>query len=168
MSGFDSHPETADHRERALLIAHEFADVLKVREQGGNNHGPWVKRFLASVGLDEGPPWCAAFVTFCVKSAGGSGLPSHPASVRGWLDWAKAKGRTTFDPERGDLFYWLDGDHGHIGFFVRTEGGRMVTLEGNTGPDGGRDGDGCYRKSRNPENLRDAHQRFGYISLGSV
>lgn len=170
---FNDHPEaSANPRERALLIAHEFADVLKVREEGGNNRGPWVKKFLNSVGLGEGFAWCAAFCNFCLRSAGvpRASLPEHPASVFGWRQWAAENGRLTPDPDRGDLFFWLDGDHGHIGFFVGYDGvaGRFVSLEGNSGPDGGRDGDGCYRKTRNEELLSGSHQRFGFISLKGI
>ena len=33
-------------------------------EVGGNNSGPWVKKYLAPAGLEEGEPWCASFVSW--------------------------------------------------------------------------------------------------------
>ncbi|MDZ7658843.1 hypothetical protein [Fodinibius sp.] len=32
------------------------------------NHGPDIKKFLGSVGLDEGYPYCAAFVSHCLDA----------------------------------------------------------------------------------------------------
>ena len=51
--------------ERMLLAAAVLADDFKVREEGENNHGEWIEAILGSVKLEEGYPWCAAFVEFC-------------------------------------------------------------------------------------------------------
>jgi len=170
MVSLNTHPEVASRRERALQIAHELCDVLKVREIGGNNSGPQVEEMLKNAGLTKGDAWCAAQVYFCLTTAGvdRKKLPSHPGSVIGFVDWAKSRlpSIVTLEPKRGDLFYWLDGSHGHIGFFVGWKTpGVFESLEGNTGDSGGRDGDGSYRKVRNAQSLRDAHQKFGFISL---
>ena len=50
-------------RER-LVRAEIAAAKSKIREVGGNNHGPAVKRFLAEVGLPEGYAWCDAFQSY--------------------------------------------------------------------------------------------------------
>jgi len=34
-------------------------------EQGGNNRGPWVKKYMG----EEGLPWCVAFATWCFRQA---------------------------------------------------------------------------------------------------
>lgn len=67
-------------------------------EVGGNNRGPWVKKYLAPAGLPEGNPWCASFVTWCFLAASGNNLDTMPfpysAGARAMLkkfqgkDWA--------------------------------------------------------------------------------
>lgn len=42
---------------------------IGVHEQGGNNRGPEVDQFLASIGLGPGYAWCAAFVYYCFRQA---------------------------------------------------------------------------------------------------
>ena len=171
MPDLNTHPEIADKRERSLQIAHELTDNIKVREVGANK-GYWVEKFLSSVGLGGGYAWCAAFVTFQLKTAGveKSKLPNHPASVMGWFTWAKTKGYLTTDPERGDCFFWLDGEHGHIGRFVGWEDDAKTTftsLEGNTNDAGSREGDGAYRKVRNMVGMKH-HATYGFVSLRAL
>lgn len=143
-------------RERALQVAAWLCDDVKVREVGGNNRGPWVKRILASVGLTEGFAWCAATVWFCgIKAGLEIGPKTGRAAVRNWAAWAEEEGRITNSPERGDLGFWLNADQtGHIFRVVQVVGPWVRTIEGNTGPDGGRDGDGMYRKTRLKSKLR--------------
>lgn len=53
--------------------------------------------------------------------------------------------------ERGQLMCFQSGStqYGHVAIVTgRTGSGSLKTVEGNTGPDGGRDGDGVYRKVR--------------------
>jgi len=51
---------------------------LWVREETGNNDGPRVEGYLASVGLKKGQPWCAAFVSFIFEQVG------YSAPRTGW------------------------------------------------------------------------------------
>jgi len=53
-------------QEAALAVA---ITKLGVHEVGGNNCGPEVEEFLASVGLGPGNAWCAAFLYFCFRQA---------------------------------------------------------------------------------------------------
>jgi len=170
----NTHPE-AIGPERALLVAHELVDNIKVREVGANR-GFWVERFLKAVGLGPGYSWCAAFVYFCLIMAGvpRKNLPGHPASVLGWYEWAITNGRLITDLNsakiaRASLFFWIDGFHGHIGWFVRwlIPGALFETLEGNTNQAGSREGDGAYRKRRTVTLLR-YHERFGFIDLSGL
>ena len=52
--------------EAALAFA---VSQLGVHEQGGNNTGPEVDVYLASVNLSPGNSWCAAFFFYCFKQA---------------------------------------------------------------------------------------------------
>jgi hypothetical protein len=142
----------ASLRENALLVAAYLVDREKIRETGANR-GYWVERFLRGVGLGPGYAWCAAFVAFALREAGWTDIPRGAAAVRNWAAWADRTGRHVAQPERGDLFYWLDPATklGHIGFVVEASGGFLRTIEGNTssGERGNqRDGDGAYRRTR--------------------
>ena len=47
----------------------DAAANANIHEEGKNNHGPQVKKFLACVGLEEGEPWCAACLSFYALKA---------------------------------------------------------------------------------------------------
>lgn len=142
------------------------SDVLSVREVGGNNRGKFVETYLKIVGLGRGEPWCQAFVIFrLVKAASTLGL-KLPADIpksgytptvanwgkkRGW--WiSRAQAQTgVVLPMRGDLVYFYKANLrriGHVGIVDSVTSKGVWTIEGNTGPDGGRDGDGVYKKFR--------------------
>ena len=138
-----------------------------VREDAAHtNHGKWVEMYLASVGLDGGAPWCAAFVHYRVAAAAkeiGHGLPSDfPAS--GWCPdyqewgqkhklWISAVSPERFQVQRGDLcLFWFPAKErvAHIGIIVEAHADYYITVEGNTNDGTGvqREGDGVYRRKR--------------------
>jgi hypothetical protein len=145
---------------RERLVQSELAATkLGIREVGPNNHGPWVKKFLAEVGLPEGYAWCDAFQSFEMREAAGHKLPIESASVLQTYATGKKLGWAVTKPARGDLVcYDFDGDgqfNDHIGLVVRVVSvGPMLTLEtveGNTssgvaGSQG--DGDGVFLRRR--------------------
>jgi hypothetical protein len=145
---------------RERLVQNELAATkLGIREVGGNNHGPWVKKFLGEVGLPEGYAWCDAFQSFELEGAAGHRLPIESASVAQTYATGKSLGWAVSRPARGDLVcYDFDGDgqfDDHIGLVVRVLAlGPMLTLqtvEGNTssglaGSQG--DGDGVFLRRR--------------------
>lgn len=138
--------------ERALQVARYFADDKKVKEVGANR-GFWVEKFLNAVGLVGGYAWCAAFVTYCLRTAGWKEKFKGMASVRNWYQWAVKNKRLLSQPKRGCLFGWLRKDGtGHIGFvaevFQKDSKLAIRTIEGNTSLIGSREGDGVYRLSR--------------------
>lgn len=109
---------------------------LGVREIGGENRGPRVKEYLAHVGLGEGYPWCAAFVSWCYGQAG----LAKPRTA-----WSPAlfPKRRLYKPREissgavksADLFAIystsLDRIH-HVGLIKSFAPGMLVTLEGNS------------------------------------
>ena len=147
---------------REQLVQNELAATkLGIREVGANNHGPWVKKFLAEVGLPEGYAWCDAFQSFEMEGVAGHKLPIESASVAQTYATGKKLGWAVSKPARGDLVcYDFDGDgqfDDHIGLVVRVVGlgpGPTLTLEtveGNTssgvaGSQG--DGDGVFLRQR--------------------
>ena len=145
---------------RERLVQNELAATkLGIREVGANNHGPWVKKFLAEVGLPEGYAWCDAFQSFEMEGAAGHKLPIESASVLQTYATGQKLGWAVTKPARGDLVcYDFNGDgrfDDHIGLVVRVLGlGPMLTLEtvegntdsGVTGSQG--DGDGVFLRRR--------------------
>lgn len=134
--------------EKALI----HASILVGEREQGKNAGPFVTKVLGSIGLGPGFPWCAAFVSYCLKLAGHKvGPTSGRGAVRNWAQWAKESERLIHFSEarRGDLFFWLNPDKtGHIGFITAKGEGSFRTIEGNTNDAGSREGDGVYRRTR--------------------
>jgi hypothetical protein len=146
---------------REKLVRAELAAAkLGIHELGGNNHGPWVKRFLAEVGLPEGYAWCDAFQSYQEHAAAGHRLPIESASVEQTYETAKRLGWLVASPARGDLacVNWNApgppfGDHillvvSAVGFGAFW---KLRTVEGNTssGAAGSQgDGDGVWLRTR--------------------
>lgn len=138
-----------------------------VREQGGANRGPQVRKYLADCDppLPEGNPWCAAFVQYCADHAARTAEVPNPlddvkleAFVQSYFDWASAGGKlvTASQAKPGDLVLFNFGGArwDHIGFVLQPpiakDGGwkPMRTVEGNTNDGGSREGDGVYVRAR--------------------
>lgn len=145
-------------RER-LVRAAVAAAAAGVREVGGNNHGPEVKKFLAAVGLPEGYAWCDAFVSYLLTEAAGRPTGIESAGVIVTYARARAKGWVVSAPARGDIVCFdFDSDGSvddHIGIVVKVlRRGPWLTLrtvEGNTssGLAGSQaDGGGVYLRTR--------------------
>lgn len=159
-------------RIREKLVRAELAAAkLGVGEVGGNNHGPWVKKFLAEVGLPEGYAWCDAFQSYEMHVVAGVRLPIESASVAQTYATAQRLGWVVTRPFRGDLVcYDFDGDgcfDDHIGLVVRVLhlGPTLIlrTVEGNTssGKKGSQaDGGGVYLRVRTVSRKRVAFVRI--------
>ncbi|MBY0519468.1 MAG: CHAP domain-containing protein [Sphingomonas sp.] len=142
----------------ALAVA--ISQIGQMEDPVGSNRGPMVDRYLASVGLDPGLFWCMAFVHFCFQTAAADrGIPSPFPKTGGCLDaWNRVKrnapGRIVTkaegiaDPARikPGLVFILDhgGGLGHTGFVRSIIGGALHTVEGNSNPDGSRNGIGVF------------------------
>lgn len=142
------------------LAQTESARVLKVAasqvgtmERTGNNDGP-VEKYLTSVGLSRGDPYCAAFVYWCGKTALGSACP-YPKS--GYSPDMVAKGTAASKAQPADAFgiyFASKGRIAHTGLVEKVSGSYLQTIEGNTsssaavGSAADRDGEGVYRKLR--------------------
>jgi hypothetical protein len=119
----------------------------KAGEVGGNNSGPWVKKYLAPAGLPEGESWCASFVSWCYLQASGGDKHALPFAycpgARNLLQEFKAKGwayapNSGYQPQPGDIVVWwrekLGGWLGHVGFVYQLKDGMLYTIEGNKSP----------------------------------
>lgn len=126
-------------------------------QETADNSGPKVERYLASVGLGAGYPWCAAFVSYVLDAAHAT-RPSV-RSARS-LDFVTRRSldatdvlRGTARPAPGALAVYRRGDAGgHIGIVTRWKQDCGETISGNTSaartPYAGRDGEGVYQKRR--------------------
>ena len=120
----------------------------------GSNWGP-VKEYLRAAGFSFPTPWCASFVTYCLKKAGwGKGWPTLKGWVPSWDGWGTKKGYkiSKYKARRGDIviFDWeRDGGGDHIGFVTRNFGPlkSVATIEGNATSDA-IPGGGVVRKTR--------------------
>lgn len=130
-------------RSALQFAIHELAEGAG--EIGGNNRGPFVKKYLDPTGLSEGNSWCAAFVSWCFLQASGGNKKSMPfkynAGARNVYNQFKQKG-WNFDgsdpdkqPQPGDIVAWwrvsLPSGFGHIGIVHHFKDGFIYTLEGN-------------------------------------
>lgn len=149
---------------RMVVIAYS---EVGVKEEGGNNQGARIVEYQKATWLDPSPwPWCAGFICWVFQKAlEGYELPKgveRPRTAGAWdfENWAKKQGRDvkTIKPaskakvKAGDIVVFT---FSHIGLAAKDEaGGYVETIEGNTGPSGGRDGDGVWSKRRPKSKIR--------------
>lgn len=153
------------------------ADEVGVREVPyGSNAGPKVRRYLSSVGLGVGNPWCMAFVHWCFDEAAKAAGRDNPVPRSGHVRTVWNRARDRLDAARvitareaaenpalvrpGMVFFMAyDETRGHTGLVVDNVNGRLETIEGNTNDDGHREGNGVFRRTR---------RRIGDANLGFI
>jgi hypothetical protein len=134
--------------QRTLEIA---ATQIGVREHG-RNRGPEIDGYCRDIGHDptKADPWCAIFVCAMVKRACddlGVPVPIHLTAGVFTLDEQAPRQLRVGNPVAGSIFI-LNG-HKHTGFVATVfPNGNCQTIEGNTDPNGGAEGDGVYRRTR--------------------
>lgn len=129
-------------RAKLLRIA---KNEIGVREVSGHNDGPRVTAYLRYTGVEQGSPWCAAFVSWVFGQAG------YPAPRTPWSPALFPPGKRTKQVGPAVVFgiYFSHLKRiGHCGLVERQEGDWLITIEGNTNVMGSREGDGVYRKRR--------------------
>jgi len=140
------------------------------------NHGEFIKKYWPATTYPEGyadrQPYCAAAQCYFLKEwlkdpevlaalkmtpAQAEAWRCKSAAAYGWLTWAKEKGLLVMSDaltnvlHTGDLVVF---DFSHIGMVYDDYKDRIKTIEANTGPSGGRDGDGVWDKDRPREIAR--------------
>lgn len=120
--------------------------ALGCGEEGGNNRGPHVRRYLHGL-ADEGSSWCAGFVSHCFWKAAGENASRMPfqytVGARDLLrqgrklGWARPP-ESGYVPQPGDVVVWwrvaAKGWQGHAGLVHHAADGFLFTIEGNHGP----------------------------------
>lgn len=113
-------------------------------EVGGNNRGPWVKKYLDPGRGVEGNSWCAAFVSWCYLQAVDGHIHEMPFTYsigardiynqlrrKGW----NYDGLGARQPKPGDIVCWWreapSSWKGHVGLVHHCKDGFLYTIEGN-------------------------------------
>jgi len=147
------------------------AQVLKVaktqlgvmEDPPGSNRGPEVDEYIRRVGLNPKGKfaWCVAFVYFCFDEAATALDRDNPMiKTAGVLDhWVQAgqrgipritNARAVANPglvQPGHIFVIdFGGGTGHTGLVLEVNGGKLVTIEGNTNDGGSREGVGVFKR----------------------
>lgn len=106
--------------------------------QTGTKYGRWYAAYTGNSWYgDNGVPYCAMFVSWCMNQAGAT-APGIPGAYCPWiLDAGKASGKMVpvSQAKYGDLvlFDWEgDGVSDHIGFVEKNTGTSLQCVEGNT------------------------------------
>lgn len=159
-----------DLRNEALRVAMTQEGVI---ERGGPNKGPEVEKYLKTVGLGPGHPWCAAFVCWCYQQAMQNlkmrRAPPFRFSGRVLTMWKTAPTQwKSATPTVGAIYCHFtdinDPDStGHCGIVTRidNEFQDIFGIEGNTNSYGSRIGD------RVRINRRDwSYVNGGYLDIG--
>ncbi len=145
---------------------------LHVRETSPNQ-GPGIRRYWAATtypdGYDNREPWCAAFTAWIIAQAIREGhdiglteaARPKSAAVRDWPTWAKRptsgalifhSGDKNHSPAAGDICWFRFGNSTHPNHIAIVTGpqdlGFIPTIEGNTNPQGSREGNGVFEKRR--------------------
>ena len=129
-----------------------YTSQIGVREKTGNNDGKEVEMYLASVGLDKGNPWCAAYVSWCFQQNNVK-CPRSGYSPYWFVTnviYKRGKTPEVVFPKASVFGIWFEskGRVAHVGYVDQDKGKEIVTVEGNTNSGGSRDGDGCWKRIR--------------------
>lgn len=171
------HRTTQPDVPKVMPTASIMVKAADIADAEANKNLKWTdmhceaEKYLAScrkaLGMPNGRyPWCGAFVTWCVREAGGY-IPDvlvrnlTTAYVPAWQEWAQANGLWVssrdkgFNPVKGNIviFDWdrNGGEADHIGIVLRYTPGTAVvyTAEGNTSSENNSNGNQTAHRVRN-------------------
>jgi hypothetical protein len=127
---------------------HQMVEIAKSQlgNVGGEPYWSWY-------GFGGRVEWCACFVSWCADQCGyiDRGIIPKFAGCGNGVDWFKDKNQWldgSATPESGNIIFfdWVDeygiqdGNSDHVGIVEKVEGGRVYTIEGNSG-------DACQQNS---------------------
>jgi hypothetical protein len=146
---------TATQVDAAPRVRDSLATVIYsqvgVREEGGNNRGPEVERYLAQAGLGPGNPWCAAFMKWCMAQVGvkvSANAYSPSWFIPSRVIWTHGQGFRYYPCSVFGIWFNSLGRIGHVGFVMWSNGKTCRTVEGNTNNGGSREGDSVMVRYR--------------------
>lgn len=142
------------------VLKSAVSQVGVMEDPPGSNKGPEVNQYLASVGLEPGLYWCAAFVYWCFNKASARLNRVNPLVKTGHVmsHWNKTTGKKILAADAADnpslvkpghiFILNTGGSAGHTGLVEKIEGGFIHTIEGNSNNSGSRNGIGVFRLQR--------------------
>lgn len=134
-------PATVEHELVQVALKELLAGA---REQGGNNAGEWVAKYVRKPHVERRKygAWCAAFVSWCLREAYGAGTPYILGARRLVNRLRKAYTPVALeDIQVGDVIAWKRTSRttqyaGHVGIVAHVDDEIIMTIEGNSGPRG--------------------------------
>lgn len=159
--------EAAPNGFASRLVAAARLDVGAVYETS-KNHGPGIEKYWKFTtypgGYADRQPYCAAGVCFWVAKAA-LGYPSKitlpgTAAAFGFDNWARANRPAVASVQphlarAGDVVVFT---FSHAGVVSGRAGEDLRTIEANTNPEGDREGNGVYEKTRHLGLVRSIHR----------
>jgi uncharacterized protein (TIGR02594 family) len=113
------------------IVAVARADIISIAQSqiglgeiGGNNKGIHVCQYLNG---QDNLPWCAGFVSYCIKKSGFNILYTLRAK-----DFLKLGYKAT-KPKPGDIVVFTRKGGGHTGIIEKVSKNTFVSIEGNVG-----------------------------------
>ena len=152
-----SEPEVIDIREEIIST---FRSQIGVR-QTGNNTGPEIDQYLASVGLGPGYAWCGAFAAWGYVQHN-IPIPNGAAWTPNWFTVNLTNNPKIADV--GGIYFSSLNRIAHIVVFEenwKDTRNTITTIEGNANDTGDRVGDGVYRKYRSKKQI---HKSANWIN----
>jgi uncharacterized protein (TIGR02594 family) len=95
-------------------------------EMGGNNQGKYIRQYLNG---RENLPWCAGFVSYCIKKAGAN-IP-YTLRAKNFLGFGKRLKISELKP--GDIVVFNRQGGGHVGIIEKLNKDNFISIEGNIG-----------------------------------
>jgi uncharacterized protein (TIGR02594 family) len=95
-------------------------------EISGNNRGQYVRQYLNG---RENLPWCAGFVSYCLRKSGIS--VEYTLRAKDFLALGKRISRNAIKP--GDIVVFTRKGGGHTGIVEQVFKDRFISIEGNVG-----------------------------------
>lgn len=139
----------------AKLVAIAKSQVGYHEGRSKSSHGGYywnnIQKYAQQVpglGWNNGGPWCATFVSWCVMKAGLADYYPRTATVSVAMDWFKQKGEWSEYPAIGAQVIYGTTGSSHTGLVYDYDSTYIYTVEGNTNTNGSAEGDGVYAKKR--------------------
>lgn len=162
MFGTDQMPvvDTTSNQLLAEALKAAVSQLGVMEDPPGSNKGPKVNQYLASVGLEPGLYWCAAFVYWCFDTASAKLNRANPLVKTGHVmsHWNKTTGKRILAADAADnpslvkpghiFILNTGGSAGHTGLVEKIEGGFIHSIEGNSNNSGSRNGIGVFQLQR--------------------
>lgn len=144
-----------DIKDARLLFGLAAEACVGIKEQGGNNRGPMVELMQKTIEGADREPWCMAFVQTCLayaelRTGKKSPIVATEHCMTAWRNSPQEQ-RVKTHPLKYAIIIWnYDGtDSGHTGVIIENNRqSYLQSVEGNTGDESMRDGDGVFYKKR--------------------